>query len=78
MPRREGDVFLLGTAMAAPFPQINTFICAIDAMILDDRPLRQARLTHKRQQVRGFLGQQGGKGRDIAENSRVATRAGRP
>jgi hypothetical protein len=43
MPRREGDTFLLGTAMAAPIPQLDRFMCATaieadDALILEGRP----------------------------------------
>jgi hypothetical protein len=63
MPRREGDTFLLGTAMVAPFPEIDTSVratCpkAIDAVILEGRPYGKGSARTSNKQVRGFLGQQ--------------------
>jgi hypothetical protein len=58
MPRREGDTFLLGTAMVAPIPQINAFACATGAMILEGRPYGKGSARTSSKQVRAFLGQQ--------------------
>jgi hypothetical protein len=78
MPRRLGDTFLLGTAMVAPFPQINTFVRAagtvlVEGVILDGRPYGKEVARTSESRCVHSLASNGGKARAIAENSSVAS-----
>jgi hypothetical protein len=83
MPRRLGDTFLLGTAMVAPFPQINTFARAagtvlVEGVILEGRHYGKESARTSKSRCVHSLASNGGKARVIAENSRVASRLAAP